>query len=88
MYLINKGNSEKVTEEKETEFSIKEGIQKNLISLVDKLSELVVESINEDLETSLKDEIMETNSFIKKRHFKVGSKALSNVLQKRFGINK
>lgn len=63
-------------------------MQVNWISLVDKLSELAIENTNEELEKSIKEELLESNSFVKRNHFKVGSKEISQILNKRFGVNK
>ena len=43
---------------------------------------------SEILEEALKQELMETNAIIKKNHYKTTNKALSNILAKRFGVNR
>jgi hypothetical protein len=63
-----------VSEEESNDYVFKEKMQVNWISLVDKLSELVIENTNEELEKSIKEELLESNSFVKRNHFKVGSK--------------
>ena len=36
----------------------------------------------------VKDDLLGANALIRQKHFKVGSKGLSNILQKRFHTNK
>ena len=74
LYGIKKANLDKVSEEESNDYVFKEKMQVNWISLVDKLSELVIENANEELEKSIKEELLESNSFVKRNHFKVGSK--------------
>jgi hypothetical protein len=74
LYGIKKANLDKVSEEESNDYVFKEKMQVNWISLVDKLSELVIENTNEELEKSIKEELLESNSFVKRNHFKVGSK--------------
>ena len=74
LYGIKKAHLQKVSEEESNDYVLKEKMQANWISLVDKLCELIIESANEDLEKSIREELLETNSFVKKNHFKMGSK--------------
>jgi hypothetical protein len=55
LYGIKKANLDKVSEEESNDYVFKEKMQENWISLVDKLSELVIENANEELEKSIKE---------------------------------
>ena len=55
LYGIKKANLEKVSEEESNDYVFKEKMQVNWISLVDKLSELVIENANVELEKSIKE---------------------------------
>ena len=54
---------------------------------MDKLCELARSIDNDNLESYLRNELLDANAYIRKNNFKVNSKGITNILRK-FGISK
>jgi hypothetical protein len=87
MYFVQKGN-EKYSKEEEEEFMVVDKCGRNIVSLVEKLTDLILASKSEALEQALKQELMDTNAIIKKSHYKTHVKLLSNLLSKKFNMTR
>ncbi len=89
MYFNKKGNDNKVSKQDGDKYNIQEKQATNLIDLVDRLTGIVVANIEDPVYKSyIKDDLLGANSLIRQKHFKVGSKGISSILQKRFQISK
>jgi hypothetical protein len=58
------------------------------MSLVDKLTDMILSSRSNSLAIAVKQELMETNAIIKKNHYKTTSKYIINILNKKFAVTK
>lgn len=87
MYFNFKGNSEKLTEEEIDSFKTKEKEAANTIALVDKLCDLVKALNLDSLSSTLRDQVLEANAYIKKNNFKVAAKGITALIKK-FSISK
>lgn len=70
------------------EVAVKEKWKQVLLGLVLTLLDLFVSQENDQLKELLRQKLLDTNAFIRLNNHKVGSKALEDLLQKKFGISK
>jgi CHASE3 domain sensor protein len=87
MYFVQKGN-EKFSPEGEHDFLVTDKSGKNILTLIDKTIDLLLSAKSETLTLRIKEELMETNAIIKKNHYKANNKSISNILNKKFGVNR
>ena len=60
-----------------------------MIELVDKLVGIVCTMVEDPVyKTLIKDDLLSASAMIRQNNFKVGSKAISSILHKRFNISK
>lgn len=68
-------------------YAIKEREANNLLDMVDRISELSKHIANDTLQTQIRENLLDSNAYVRKHTFKTGSKKLSNILRK-FNISK
>ena len=88
LYNGRRGAPTKLPRGEETEQQIKEKWKELLLSLINKIEELFSTQEADELRETLKEKIMNCNAHIRLHNHKVGSKALEEMLSKKFGVQR